>query len=132
MNSDSPAVDVDELKRDHHRTRAPAGASTAALARFNDSQVRRNYWPALGLAAAVLFVAVLVPRVVQDDDLPAARDDFGAAGLSLNQLELPPRPELETITHLSASGLSMSTSLPLGVPNMSQLSAIRNEDKETI
>jgi hypothetical protein len=64
---------------------------------------------------------------------------MGIAGLSLTELELPPRSELSwsgvstadlsiagSVTG-SSSGLSEVTSLPFSVPGFSQLTATRNQ-----
>ena len=138
-------MDFDELKRHHHRhyhrQKAPPDAQGRAVARFSASQTRRNPWPVWGLVAAVLCAVLLIPAAVRNDD-PEPDLESGIAGLSLNQVELPPRPSLSSITRLSApelpaselsaSELSTSTNLPLGVPNLSQLSVTRIEAKETI
>lgn len=134
MNADVP--DLDEFKRHHRHQEAPADAQARAVARFSASQDRRNPWPVWGFVAAVVCVVLLIPAVVRNDD-PAPELESGMAGLSLNQVELPPRPSLSSITELSApelsaSQLSTSTNLPLGVPKLSQLSVTRIEAKETI
>jgi hypothetical protein len=126
--------DLNQLKRHHQARKAPSDAQALAVARFRAGQTktnRWNWWGAGAVAASVLCVVLFIPGETGDAER-SSEPVFGAAGLSLNQVALPPRPSLQTITGLSASELSASTNLPLAVPNLSQLSVSRIEDKETI
>ena len=131
MSSDALGEQLDQVRRQYRDNVAPANTRAEALARFGAARPRPIPWPAWGLAAAVICAAVLIPNVVRDDDAQPV-GETGVAGLSLNQLELPPRPQLPTPGQLSSSELSSTTSLPLGIPNLSQLSVPQIEAKETI
>ena len=140
MSSEPRLPDLSEARQRHLDNKAPDGARAAAVARFTASQPRSRHLPAWGLAAAAVCAVLLIPGVVRDsngrEDGPAPGEqsdgNYGVASLSLNQLELPPRPDLQSLRRLSSSQLSATTNLPLGIPNLSQLSVTRIEDKETM
>jgi hypothetical protein len=123
--------DLNELKRHHHARRAPVDARSLAVTRYLATRMPFNAWRAWPAAVAVLCAVLFIPAALREDD-PVSEPGYGAAGLSLSQMDLPSRFNWQTTTGLSPSALSVTTNLPLGVPNLSQLSVTRIEDKETI
>ena len=119
-----------DLTEEYRGRRAPPGMLDAALARYQEKQGQGSAWPVWGAVAVMVCAAVVVPNLV-NQDAPHQGEEINLRTLSLNRLAMPTGPTLSTSTR-AVSELSSSTRLPLRVPNLSQLSVTRSQEKETM